>query len=168
MGSTLTTSFSVDEGGEDPNTTKSGPSSAHQRKAILMEFGWWADDGPTLNADLMALSFFMGSGPVLLRNPIALRFFRGLLPSGSAHDFSIRTINDNLNTMYGRVHDILVLFVQTSNEGSTAHVQMHKLVRASAAHITQSMDVDEDWDIFRPSRTNMTFMRTGHTLIKGH
>ena len=41
-----------------------------------MAFRWRADDGPTLNADLVALILFMGSGPVLLRNPIFLRFSR--------------------------------------------------------------------------------------------
>ena len=34
------------------NTTKSGASSAHQRSA-----SWWADDGSTLNAGLVALVF---------------------------------------------------------------------------------------------------------------
>ena len=38
---------------------------------------WRADDGPTLNAGLVASQFFRGSGPKLLRNPIFLRFFRG-------------------------------------------------------------------------------------------
>ena len=36
-----------------------------------------ADDGPTLNAGLVALYFFRGSGPVLLRNPIFFIFFSG-------------------------------------------------------------------------------------------
>ena len=36
---------------EDPNTTKSGPSSARQRSAIYI----WRDDGPTLKAGLVAL-----------------------------------------------------------------------------------------------------------------
>ena len=57
-GPTLTTFFFVflvAEGKEDPNTTKSGPSSARQRSAILMAFRWRADDGPTLNAGLVAL-----------------------------------------------------------------------------------------------------------------
>ena len=52
--------------------------------------GWRADNGPTLNAGLVALWFFRRSGPVLLRNPIFLWFFRGVWtpcpPSGSAHD----------------------------------------------------------------------------------
>ena len=47
--------FLVAEGKEDPNTTKSGPSSARQRSGILMAFRWRADDGPTLNAGLVAL-----------------------------------------------------------------------------------------------------------------
>ena len=58
----------VDEGRKDSNTTKSGPSSAHQQNAIEMAFGWRADGGtidmtfrwrvdggPTLNAGLVAL-----------------------------------------------------------------------------------------------------------------
>ena len=45
-------------------------------KRHLMAFRWRADDGPTLNAGLMA-AFYRGSGPVLLENPIFLRFFRG-------------------------------------------------------------------------------------------
>ena len=35
-----------------------------------MEFGWRANDGPTLNAGLLLCDFFRGSGQVLLRNPI--------------------------------------------------------------------------------------------------
>ena len=57
--STLTTLcflclFLVDEGREDPNITISGPSSARQRNPIGMAFRWRADDGPTLNAGLVA------------------------------------------------------------------------------------------------------------------
>ena len=44
--------FTVDE---DPNTTISGQSSAHQQNAIKMAIGWLAYDGPTLNAGLVAL-----------------------------------------------------------------------------------------------------------------
>ena len=44
----------VDEGKDDPNTTKSGPLSAQQRNAIDMAFRLWADDGPTLNVGLVA------------------------------------------------------------------------------------------------------------------
>ena len=51
-GPTLKT-FLVEEGTEDPNTTKSGPLSACQQNAILMVFRWRANDGPTLNAGLI-------------------------------------------------------------------------------------------------------------------
>ena len=44
------------EGREDPNTTKSGPSSARQRNAIEMAFRWRADNGQTLNAGLVAFT----------------------------------------------------------------------------------------------------------------
>ena len=39
------------------NFTKSGPSSARQRNAIKMAFRWRADNGPPLNAGLVALCF---------------------------------------------------------------------------------------------------------------
>ena len=45
------TFYIVDERREDPNTIISGPSSARQRNA----FHWRANDGPTLNAGLVAL-----------------------------------------------------------------------------------------------------------------
>ena len=45
----------VDEGWVDPNSTKSEPSSAHQRNTIYMAFRWRADDSPTLNTGLVAL-----------------------------------------------------------------------------------------------------------------
>ena len=54
---TLTTfffSFLVNEGREDPNSTKSGPYSARKRNAIQMAFRWRANDCPTLNAGLVA------------------------------------------------------------------------------------------------------------------
>ena len=35
-----------------------------------MAFRWRADNGPTLNAVLVAFLCFMVSGPALLRNPI--------------------------------------------------------------------------------------------------
>ena len=44
----------VDERIEDQNTAINGPSSARQRNAIEMAFPWRADDGPTLNAGLVA------------------------------------------------------------------------------------------------------------------
>ena len=62
-GSNFDNVFLVDEGREDPSNTISGPSSA---------FRWRADDGPTMNAGLVALRFFRGSGPVLLENPLFL------------------------------------------------------------------------------------------------
>ena len=43
--------FLVEEGSEDPNITIRGPSLACQRNAIC----WCADDGPRLNACLVAL-----------------------------------------------------------------------------------------------------------------
>ena len=47
--------FQFDDGRKDPNTTISGPSSARQRNAISMLFRWRVDDGPTMNAGLVAL-----------------------------------------------------------------------------------------------------------------
>ena len=44
--------FLLDEGIEDPNTTKKMPSSARQRA-----FRWRADDGQTLNTGLVAVIF---------------------------------------------------------------------------------------------------------------
>ena len=54
-----------DEGKEDPNSTKNRPSWARQRNAIKWRFAggpmmanafcWWANDGPTLSAGLVAL-----------------------------------------------------------------------------------------------------------------
>ena len=40
---------------EDPNTTICGLTSARKRNAIKMVFRWRTDDGPTLNAGLVAL-----------------------------------------------------------------------------------------------------------------
>ena len=47
----------VDEGREDPNITMNGPSSARQRNVIQMALRWRTDDGPTLNAGLVAAIF---------------------------------------------------------------------------------------------------------------
>ena len=44
-----------DEGMKDPNTTISGPSTAHQQNAILMAFRRRPDDGPTLSVGLVTL-----------------------------------------------------------------------------------------------------------------
>ena len=41
--------FLDDEGWEDPNITKRGPSLARQPNATKMMFCWHADDGPILN-----------------------------------------------------------------------------------------------------------------------
>ena len=43
-----------------------------------MAFRWRADDGPTLNAGLVALWFFRGSGPVLLKKPWFFVIFQGI------------------------------------------------------------------------------------------
>ena len=64
--------FFVDKIREEPNATICRPTSASQRNAIEMAFRWRADDGPTLNAGLVALCFSRGSGPVLLcPNPLS-------------------------------------------------------------------------------------------------
>ena len=54
-GSNFDNDFLVDKGSEDPNNNISGPLSARQGNAIQMAFRWRANDGPTLNADLVAL-----------------------------------------------------------------------------------------------------------------
>ena len=54
--------------------TISGPSTTRNRNA--MAFRWRADDGPTLNAGLVACDLRV-SGPVLLRNPIFFCNFPG-------------------------------------------------------------------------------------------
>ena len=47
----------VDEGIEDTNITINGPSSARteKRHLLYMAFHWRADNGPQLNADLVAM-----------------------------------------------------------------------------------------------------------------
>ena len=60
--------FLADKRRDDPNTIRSGPSSAHRLNAIPMAFRWRAGDGQTLNSGLVALWFFRGSEPVLLKN----------------------------------------------------------------------------------------------------
>ena len=65
-----------------------------------MAFRWRADDGPTLNAGLVALCFFRGSGPLsclLLRNPIFFCVFffgggGGLFPPLDQRMYSVITI----------------------------------------------------------------------------
>ena len=53
--------FLVDEGREDQNTPKSGPS-----------LEWMAFRSPNIESWLSSFAIFMGSRPVLLRNPIFL------------------------------------------------------------------------------------------------
>ena len=50
----------VNEGREGPHTDISGPSLARRRNAVYMAFRWRADDGPTLDAGLVALWFSGG------------------------------------------------------------------------------------------------------------
>ena len=40
---------------KDRNATKNGPPSTHQRNSIEMAFCWCVDNGPPLNAGLVAL-----------------------------------------------------------------------------------------------------------------
>ena len=71
---------------KDPNTTISGPSSAHQRNAILMAFRRRADDGPTLNAGLQ-LRVFQGIRTSIVKKPYILVIFqRGSGPPVSPLD----------------------------------------------------------------------------------
>ena len=70
-----------------------------------MAFRWHADDGPTLNAGLLALCFFRGSGPVLLTNPIFfLWFFRG---GGDP---------DPLSPPFGSAYEMMTLFAKCSGK----------------------------------------------------
>ena len=82
---------------EDRNATKRGPSSARQRNAIEMAFRWRADNGPPLNARLVALCFIgvpdqYCQGTLYFCDLLGWRG-SGLLappppPPGSAHDNS--------------------------------------------------------------------------------
>ena len=88
-GPNLITFFLVVEGLEDPNSTINGPSSARQRNAIEMAFRWRADDGPTLNASLVALC--QGIRTSIAQKPYIFVIFQGgpdplSPPSGSALD----------------------------------------------------------------------------------
>ena len=87
-------------GREDPNTTKSGPSSAqtkrhfsaHQRNTIEMAFRWHADDGPMVFRwradDGLTSKCWLGGFVILqeIRTPAPT-------PSGSAHGRRINLIN---------------------------------------------------------------------------
>ena len=61
----------IDEGQKNPDSTISNKRAIN---CHLNGVCWWADDGPTLNASLVALWFFRGSRPVLQRNPIFCDF----------------------------------------------------------------------------------------------
>ena len=86
--------FLVDEGREDPR------SKYHYKRAIIgppvkphyMAFLWHADDGPTLNAGLVA-AIFQGIRTCIARKPYIFVKFSGgsgppVPPSGSAHGTS--------------------------------------------------------------------------------
>ena len=60
--------FLIDEGREDSNSTKNRPVKCHLKLSIR----WRFDDGPTMDAGLVALRFSRDSRQVLQRNPIAL------------------------------------------------------------------------------------------------
>ena len=80
------TAFLVDKGRKDPNTTLSGPSSAHLNGVLPTCRRW-----PNIEFWLGSFVIFSGSGPILLGNPIFMIFQGGgggkdpLSPSGSAH-----------------------------------------------------------------------------------
>ena len=80
--------FLVDEGREDQNTTLGGPSSARQRNAFRLR----ADNGPTLNAGLVACDFSGDLDQYCLETLFFVIFKGGgggripCSPSGSAHD----------------------------------------------------------------------------------
>ena len=78
-GSNFDTFFLVDEGREDPSTTVSGPSSAHQKNAIKWRFAgvpMMADDGPTLNAGLVAV-IVQGIRTCIARKPYIFVIYQG-------------------------------------------------------------------------------------------
>ena len=85
---TLTTFvFKVEEGGEDPSPTLSGPSSARQRNANKA-FRWHADEYPTSNSGFAA-AIFQGIRTCIARKPyIFLIFQGGGSGPGSAHIIS--------------------------------------------------------------------------------
>ena len=79
----FTWSFLVNEGRGDPNTTKSRPSLAHHPNAIQMAFGWRADDGPTLNAGLVAFVNFRGIWVSIAKKPCSYVINQGGRKSGT-------------------------------------------------------------------------------------
>ena len=61
-----------------------------------MEFRWRVDDGPTLNACLVALGFLGDTGPVILRNTIYFFYFSGGSGPPAPPPFGIRAWYLNL------------------------------------------------------------------------
>ena len=66
--------FLVDEGRDDPNTTKSWLSSAHQQNTIYLVFRWGAVDGPLLNGRFVILQ---GIRTSIAMEPYSFWFSRG-------------------------------------------------------------------------------------------
>ena len=134
MGSNFDIFFVVDEGWEDPNTTLSGPSSTRQRNAIEMAFRWRADDGPTLNAGLVASRFFRGSGPKLLRTLYFCNFPGGGGPPAppppplDPHMYEPsqkKLCRVTLKTAWSSTHDNWTLEqLNTSNEINTVNLEI--------------------------------------------
>ena len=67
--------YLVDEGKEDPNTTVR-VSLSRQRNVISMTFRWPANDGPKLNAGLVACDF-SGDPISIAKKPYIFVFVRG-------------------------------------------------------------------------------------------
>ena len=56
-------------------------SSAHQRNAIQMAFRWWAYNGPTWNAGLLAFFYFQGIWTSITKKPYRFVIFQvGSIP----------------------------------------------------------------------------------------
>ena len=78
------------KGREDTITTKSGPSSAHQRNSIKMTFA----GGPNIVCWLSSFQIFHGIRTSIAKEPHSFVIFQGggapdpLPPSGSAHEAS--------------------------------------------------------------------------------
>ena len=67
--------FLVDEGREDPNTTKSGPSSAHQQNAngVSLAGRWW----PNIECCHGSFVTFHGIQTSFDKEPYSFVFFQG-------------------------------------------------------------------------------------------
>ena len=86
--------FLVDEGTDHPNTAINGSSSACQGKAIEIASRWRANNGPTLNAVLVALLFFRDPDQYC-KETLYFHDFSGgggvqtpCPPSGSTHEYA--------------------------------------------------------------------------------